>query len=158
RNQIKPPSPIKYPFQFQAKFNGAVCTFDPFEENADVKLVKDWKAEMKRLAEEYLRSPEYAECQRKNEEEVKAIQEEVDILVKNLPNILENLDKTYLLRWLIPYTEKTDRSGVNGHYNEVISLLEKAGYQNNRYVGDPETKTDLTKRLHWLVGQVINCM
>ncbi len=69
-------------------------------------------------------------------------------------------DACFLMALLAEYIELADHTGIERHTEEMIKLLENAGYKENEFTisGDGQKPSKQYETRAWFVGQMINMM
>lgn len=148
-----------YKYPLACEFNGG--EFIITKDSTMDSCYTAWQADMNKKAEEYHKSPEYVEYQRKQEEKSKKMNNEVLILFdtfEKLPFQSRTQDSMLkILNWLAdyqPYSDSILCTDKNDNY--VIQTLEKYGFVENANVGQKEYTDE--ECFVYIVGQAISTM
>lgn len=136
-------------------FNDVSLTANP--KNTVTELLNSWEEQMEEAHQKYLQSQEYRDYQIKRKKEVAEKQKRVNDTMDVLPFVVG--DELKLMFCIKDLANDADDTGVKLNHGELISILEKAGYAENKHVGAPkESFNNKTVMAEYIAGQVINCL
>ncbi len=137
----------------EGSFNGIALRADATTTAA--VLVAHYDAECEQRSEEYRRSPEGQDAQRRSDEERASLQARHDALMRRLPT-LDFGNDVAVLNWLCQMQEPSDRMGVITRRNTILSTFAKHGFLPGVNCGAdfrPESRENVHR---WLVGQCLS--
>lgn len=156
-----------------AQQSGQSVTFDfkgiavTAEADSDPQALQDeWTKTMQAQAEAWRNSPEGQQAADESKRLESNPQSKAIRLLAELPALLfdrGNLWKEESLNaimvWLKEFSLAADHVGVKVDYPALIATLEKAGFRENEYVGQPPGWfCDKLRMSRYIMGQALNCM
>jgi hypothetical protein len=147
-------------------FNGVKVEVTP--STTSEQALQFWNTEFERRRDEYRRSPEYKEYQRKAKERANLAQQKINSLILKFPDALKTQQR--LCKWFDEFTEPADHCDVTYDAAFIIKNVEDAGYTANMCCVDDSMSED-AKKTHkkllgssrimfgnYLIGQALSCM
>ena len=138
----------KYDRKVTLKFNGVKLKVN---KRLSIKHVMNtYNAIVKARTIRWQKSPEFKEEQILKRFKVITNQNEVNKLIES------PVEKYQYGLWLSKYIDASDLVGVNRRSNEVVELLENAGFKSDEHLGHKDLKENPKDALEYVAGQVIS--
>ena len=124
-------------------------------------IVWEFHQILAQMSDKYRHSKKGIAADAKRDKEVADSQRQINLAFNALPELLLQPEPDRLgavLHWLCDNQSAMDDIGIHFSHTDLVTLLERAGYQNNAQVGRrPETFTRQAMG-EYIVGQAINCL
>ena len=138
----------KHDRKVSLKFNGIKLKVN---KRLSIKHVMDtYNAIVKARTIRWQKSPEFKEEQILKRLKVITNQNKVNKLIES------PVEKYQYGLWLSEYIDASDMVGVDGLFNEVVELLENAGFKSEEHVGRDDLEENPKEMLEYVAGQVIS--